>query len=91
MAEEKIKCPHCGKTVELSQALYNDIEARLRGDFDRQAEKNRQEFEKEIEKHEEAFRGRLEENRRQLEEKIRKQAAEEVLLELTEAREALEQ
>jgi len=91
MAEEQIKCPHCGKTVELSQALTKDIETRLRGDFESQAEKTRKHFECEIEKREEAFRGRLEENRRQLEEKVRKQAADEVRLELTEAREALEQ
>ena len=41
MAEEKIKCPHCGKSVELSQALYQDIESRLKSDFETQSEKKR--------------------------------------------------
>lgn len=91
MAEEQIKCPHCGKTIELSQALTKDIEARVRGDYESQAEKTRQEFEKKSEKREAEFREQLEESRRQLEGKVRKQAVEEVQIELTEAREALEQ
>lgn len=91
MADEQIKCPHCGKTIELSQALYHDIETRLRVDFDTKAEQTRQSFESELEKREAAFKKRLDDHRQELEAKVRKQAVEEVRLELTEAREALEQ
>ncbi len=91
MAEEKIKCPHCGKSVELSQALYQDIETRLRRDFDAQILKSRETFQREQEEREEAFRLKLQESRKQLEEKARAQASEEARLELTEIREVLAQ
>jgi len=89
MPEEKIKCPHCGKSVELSQAIYQDIEARLKADFESESQKNRRDFEQELQKKETQFREQLEENRRQLEDKIRRQASEEIRVELTDAREAV--
>lgn len=91
MAEESIKCPHCGKHVELSRALYKDIEVRLRQEFEQRIEQGKEAFERELEAREEAFRAKLQENRKQLEEKARRQAAEESRLELSEIREALAQ
>jgi hypothetical protein len=40
MLEHSIPCPHCGKTIALTEALRADIEASLRQQFDEQMQAN---------------------------------------------------
>src|SRR5262245_39757875 len=49
MAEQRIKCPHCGKPVEITEAVANEVEQKLRDEFNAK-------FKLEITKREERLR-----------------------------------
>ena len=38
MKQETIKCPYCGKSIELSEALSHDLELKLKSKYDKEIE-----------------------------------------------------
>lgn len=83
MVQDTIKCPKCGETIKLSQAISKDIELEIRNKYEKQAEekidieirklKTKEQFLiKEYESKEEQFNNRLLKERKQIEEKVRR-------------------
>lgn len=77
--QDIIKCPKCGETIRLSQALSKDIEAEIRQKY----EERSAELERELKE-------RAKSDRKAIEEKIRREAAEDAKHEMSELKSELE-
>lgn len=100
MVQDSVKCPKCGETIKLSQAIYKDIEVEIRNKYERQAEEKidnelrkmktkEQTLAKEYESKEEELNNRLLKERRQIEERARKNIAQTQQLEVADLKERL--
>jgi hypothetical protein len=77
MPDQTIKCPKCGTSIELTEALANQIENSIRTKFEAEAAKKTQEIEKEkqaLKKQQEE----LEKQKKAIDEQIAEQVAEKV-------------
>jgi len=100
MAQDTIKCPKCGKTIKLSQAISEDIEAEIRNKCEKQAEEKikseigklkikEQTLAKEYEDKEEQFNIRLAKERKQIEDKARRDISQAQQAELADLKDQL--
>jgi len=100
MVQDSVKCPKCGETIKLSQAISKEIDAEIRNKYERQAEEKidselkrlktkEQALAKEYESKEEELNSRLLKERRQIEEKARKAIAETQQLEVADLKDRL--
>lgn len=87
-----VLCPHCGKKVEISQALRHELEEQIKESVEKkhseELEKLKEESEKELEK---KLQEQLLKNKAELEEKVRKKVLEEHEFKLKDAQNALEE
>ena len=100
MAQDTIKCPKCGKTIKLSQAISEDIEAEIRNKCEKQAEEKikseigklkikEQTLAKEYEDKKEQFNIRLAKERKQIEDKARRDISQAQQAELADLKDQL--
>ena len=78
--KETIKCPSCGESIELSKAMSQDIEKRIKKGHVQELEEVRKTLKEEYEAREE-----------ELEEKVKKDALKSVTLEITDLKEQLKE
>lgn len=100
MVQDTIKCPKCGETIKLSQAISKDIEVEIRNKYEKEAEEKingevrkfktkEQALVKEYESKEEQLNSRLAKERKQIEEKVRKDMSQTQLTELADLKDQL--
>ncbi|MFA5117793.1 MAG: DUF2130 domain-containing protein [Candidatus Omnitrophota bacterium] len=92
MTVETIKCPHCGKTIEISQAISQDIEFRVRQQYEQQEESRIKEaIEVGVSKKEKELRANFSEEKKAIEEKIKQEVSEKQAIEITDLKNQLEE
>ena len=74
MSQDSIKCPKCGTTIPLSEALSHDIEERARQDYEKKLAENKSKHQDELKQLEKDLDGRLQKKSKELEAKLKKQA-----------------
>jgi hypothetical protein len=90
MADQSITCPHCGKRIQLSEAITHDIEEKLRKDFEAESKRKDKEFEKAFDAQQKEFDEKLNKEKAKLERQARKAAEESVSTELADLKSELE-
>jgi hypothetical protein len=91
MSQQAINCPSCGTKIEITEVLSHEIEEKLREQYAGDLKKKESTFLKELEAREQEFREKLLSERRKIEEKIQKQAAESYSLEITDLKNQLDE
>jgi hypothetical protein len=89
MNQKTIKCPKCGTQIELTKALSEDIEASIKKQYEDKIQKVKEEAEKKIKEKDSELESILSVERKKIEEKAKKAAAESLKLELTDLQEQL--
>ena len=82
MSQDSIKCPKCGTTIPLSEALSHDIEERAHQNFEKQLAENKRKHDAELKELEKDLDSRLQKQRKELEIKLKKQAEEAVSVDI---------
>ena len=70
MAQDSIKCPNCGSSIPLSEALSHDIEERARLKYQSELERSKKDFQAELIQKDKELQKRLEAERKTLTSKI---------------------
>jgi len=91
MNQKTIKCPKCGAQIELTKALSEDIEASIKKQYADEIKKVKEEAEKKLREREIEFESTLSAERKKIEDKAKKDAAESLKLELTDLQEQLKE
>lgn len=82
MSQEKIKCPKCGYLIELSEAISNDIEDRLKAKYDQQIQDFKTKSQEILNQKDKEVEQKLKEERANLVAKAEKEALDAVNLEV---------
>lgn len=91
MQKEDIRCPNCGYSIEISQALSNEIEIEYREKYEKEFELLKQSNNKLIEEKEEEFEKKLKEEKKLMESKLKKKAMESISVEMSDLKEELDE
>lgn len=91
MAQQSITCPNCGKKIQLTEAFTQQIEEKLRREFDAETKKKEREFERALEEREREFTEKLAGERSKLEKQAKKRAEEALSVEIADLKSQLEQ
>jgi len=91
MTQQFIACPNCGKRIQLTEAFTQQIEEKLRKEFDADTKKKAREFEKALKSKEKEFTEKLSQERTKLEKQARKRAEEALSSEITDLKSQIEQ
>lgn len=89
--KELIDCPHCGESIELSEAISHDIEKRIKKEHIHEIEEVKSALKKEYEAREEELENKAKLERMAIQEKEKKDAQENVTLELSDLKEQLKE
>jgi len=91
MPETFITCPNCGKKIQLTEAITQQIEERLRKEFDHETKKKEKDFENILKENEKILEERLLQEKTRLEKQAKKRAEEALSTEIRDLREQLEE
>lgn len=91
MAQATIKCPKCGETIEISQAMSHDIEKELKKKYDKEIEAVKQNSERKLKLKDNEFETKLNKEKKVLEAKIKKETENTQRLEINDIKEQLEE
>ena len=91
MKQETIKCPYCGKSIELSEALSHDLELKLKSKYDKEIENLKLEAAKALKDKDHELEQILKSERKKYQEKVRKDVLDSVNIELSDLKEQLQE
>lgn len=91
MTSQFIKCPSCGKKIQLTEAFTQDIEEKIRRRFETEAKRKDDEFEAKLEMKGKEFEQRLRSEKTRLESQAKKKAQESLNTELKDLKEELQE
>ena len=91
MKQETIKCPYCGKSIELSEALSHDLELKLKSKYDKEIENLKLEAAKALKEKDHELEQILKRERKKYQEKVRKDVLDSVNIELSDLKEQLQE
>lgn len=91
MAEQYITCSKCGSKIQLSKAFTQEIEDKLRTQFEDELRKKEREHKRELDAKDKEFEERVSQERIKLEKQARKKAEENLSVELADLNEQLEE
>lgn len=83
MESKKIKCPKCGEEIELSEAISQDIELRIKNKYNADLISVQAEATKQLQMKEEEYRKQLENNYKEITAKVRKEIGDNSRLEIS--------
>lgn len=86
MSTQIVTCPQCGKKFPLTEALSQELEAKLRTGFEREAEQRKAEFQQALDRKEREMREALAKERQQAEAQASQRAKEVVETEMKDLR-----
>lgn len=89
MTDQSITCPHCGKTIQLTEAITHQIDERLRAQFDLQTKNQQRQFDLQLKAKEAEIDKRLAQERAVLETQARQRAEAALGVELKDLKEQL--
>ena len=76
MAQDMIKCPKCGETIEISQAISHNIEKELKKKYDKEIEDVKHDSDRRLKLKDNELETKLNKEKKALETKIRKETEE---------------
>jgi len=91
MSDTFITCPHCGKKIQLTEAITHQIEEKLRKEFDHEAKKKEKEFESILKDKDKELEEKLLSEKAKLEKQAKKKAEEVLSTELKDLKDQLEE
>lgn len=91
MKDRTISCPHCGKPIQVTDALAHEIEAQLRVQYQEEIQRKEEEFRRTIESKQREFREAYNKERSKIEIQARQHAEESVAVELKDAKVQLQE
>jgi len=91
MSQATIKCPKCGETIEISQAMSHGIEKELKKKYDKEIEATKQDSERKLKLKDDELATKLSKEKKTLEAKIKKETEEEQRLEMNDLKEQVEE
>lgn len=89
MAEAKIKCPRCGESIEISQAISHDIEAEVKKKYEKDMESLKRDAERKLKLKDNEIEEKLNKEKKILEAKIKKETEETQRLKINDLKEQL--